>query len=91
MNEQERVPEWERYVEMIPEEMRAAGWTLWAVPNGPTVFGDPLYIAVLWKDLDDPNGARAAGDGATAEEAVRGAISAALALEAASQAQPPQE
>ena len=76
---------WARYVELIPDELTAAGWTLWAFYSGATLFGDPSHLAVLHKDLDDPNGDRATGEGATAEEALRGAIREALAIEAGGQ------
>jgi hypothetical protein len=88
--DREQSAAWARYVDMIPEELSAAGWTLWSFCSGTTLFGDPAHRAVLHKDLDDPDGARAAGDGSTREEAVRGAIREALDIEAANQAQTPQ-
>ncbi len=74
-------PVWIRYSQLIPDELSTAGWALWAVGNGPTLYGAERYMAVLLKDVEDPDGTRAAGDGATQEEAVRGAIREALALE----------
>ena len=91
MNQHEHAAEWARYTEMVPEELRSAGWVVWIFYSGVTMFGDPAHRAVLRKDRDDPNGARAAGDGATKEEALRNAIREALDSEAASQAQTPQE
>ena len=91
MSDQERVAIWARYTEMIPEELRAVGWTLWMITNGMTLFGDPVHGAVLRKNLEHPGGEQATGAGATEEEAVRNAIREALAIEAASQAQTPQE
>ncbi len=82
MSEQDRAAVWTRYVALIPAELTAAGWTLWALGSVATLRGDLLYIAVLRKDLDDPNGDRVTGGGATEEEAVRGVIREALAIEA---------
>ncbi len=76
---------WARSVELIPEELSAAGWTLWAFYSGATLFGDPSHIAVLRKDLENPSGKRATGEGATEEEAVRGAIGEALTIETSGQ------
>jgi hypothetical protein len=91
MNQEVHAAEWDRYTEMIPEELRAAGWRLWAIGDITTVFGGRIYSAVLLKNLDNPSGARTAEYGATGEEALRGAIREALAIEVASQAQTPQE
>ena len=49
----------------------------------PTVFGIRIYNPALWEDMDEPIRTRAADYGATEEEAVRGAIREALAIEAA--------
>jgi hypothetical protein len=81
MREQDRAAVWSRYAELIPEELTAAGWTLWSLGSVVTLFGDPLSIAVLRKDLDDPDGDRVIGDGSTEEEALRGAIRQALVME----------
>ena len=91
MREHDRAAVWARYAELIPEELTAVGWTLWALGSVATLVGDPLSIAVLRKDLDDPHGGRVTGGGATEEEALRGAIREALAIEAANQAQTPHE
>src|SRR5215211_1729697 len=85
MSEHDRAAVWARYGELIPEELTAVGWTLWALGSVATLVGDPLSIAVLWKDLDDPKGARVTGGGATEEEAVRGAIREVLAIESGGQ------
>lgn len=77
-------PVWIWPTDLIPADLRRVGWTLWAVGNGPTLFGTQRYMAVLLKDREHPNGTRAAGDGATQEDAVRAAIRDALAIEAAS-------
>jgi hypothetical protein len=90
MSEQEHATAWARYTGMIPEELRGAGWTPWIFYSGVTLFGDLAHRAVLRKNPFDPSGAQAAGDGATKEEALRGAIREALDIEATSQAQPPQ-
>ena len=85
MREHDRAAVWARYADLIPEELTAVGWTLWALGSVATLVGDPLSIAVLRKDLDDPKGARVTGGGATEEEAVRGAIREALAIESGGQ------
>ena len=77
----ERAAAWARAVALIPEELTAAGWTLWGVYRGATLFDDPSHLVVLRKDLDDPRGARATGEGATEDAAVRGAIWEARTIE----------
>jgi hypothetical protein len=49
------------------------------------MFGDPSHMAVLRKNLENPAGERATGDGTTKEEALRGAIRQALTIEAGGQ------
>jgi hypothetical protein len=78
-------PVWIRSTDLIPADLRRVGWTLWAVGNGPTLFGAQRYMAVLLKDRKDPDGTRAAGDGSTEEDAVRAAIREALTIEAGGQ------
>jgi hypothetical protein len=48
---------WARYVDMIPEELSAAGWTLWSFSSGTTLFGDRAYSAMLqdWLGEQDPD------------------------------------
>ena len=81
----ERAAAWARAVALIPEELTAAGWTLYGLYRGAPLFDDPSHLAVLRKDPDDPRGARATGEGGTEEAAVRGAIWEARTIESSAQ------
>jgi hypothetical protein len=74
VRDEERAAAWARAVALIPEELTAAGWKLWGIYRGATLFDDPSHLVVLRKGLADPRGARAIGEGATEEAAVRLAI-----------------
>ena len=82
---------WAQFVALLPDHLTAAGWVVWGFFSGRTVFGDPLHTAMLRKDLDDPDGDRATGEGPTREEALGEAIREALTIEAASQSRSSQE
>ncbi len=81
VRDERRAAAWARAVALIPEELTAAGWRLWGLYRGTTLFDDPSHLAVLRKDLDDPRGTRATGEGETEDAAVRRAIWEAQTLE----------
>ncbi len=85
VRDEKRAAAWARVVALIPEDLTAAGWTLWGVYRGATLFDDPSHLIVLRKDLDAPHGARATGEGETEGAAVRGAIWEARSIEAGGQ------
>ncbi len=59
---------WARLTDLLPAEFGAAGWALWGLSNGLTLFGDESHLAVLRTNLDDPAGEGVTDDGVTKAE-----------------------
>ncbi len=62
MTNHEHTSVWARSIDLLPAELGAAGWALWGLANGVTLFGDEAHL------LDDPAGEQVAGDSATKAE-----------------------
>ncbi len=69
---------WARLTDLLPVEFGAAGWALWGLSNGLTLFGDESHLAVLRTKLDDPAGEGVTNDGVTKAEVLAVMIYSAL-------------